>query len=445
MASSSNTNTTKAIFEGVFAINKPPAITSAQVIRDVQSHFTPSALFAPWLQREQDKRAVESHNQRNKRRSWKAKQASQVKMGHGGTLDPLATGVLILGVGSGTKALNGFLTCTKSYETVVLFGTATDSYDTEGKVVARKPYAHITKEKVEQALEKFRGEIMQRPPIFSALRVQGKRLYEYAREGKEVPVEIQERPVTVEKLELVEWLDGGSHKSRWPEQEADRAVKGVVEKVLHFGNANEESTTQEGRTVEKRKHEEDVDEDGTGNGTVTDSQSPPSPKRSKSSPGPVASGALPETTTTEEALTNSTQPTSEPLASAPMPATFSTYPCPAPAVCLRMTVTSGFYVRSLAHDLGAAVGSLGIMADLVRTRQGDFELGKNVLEYAELADGEEVWAPRVSGMLKSWQGEEGDENGDGGGTAGTLIEGQKRAAKPAVRASVRRNSSSDDA
>ena len=131
----------------------------------------------------------ENHNQKQKR-SRRARQPPQVKMGHGGTLDPLATGVLILGIGSGTKSLPQFLGCTKSYECTVLFGKATDTYDTEGKVVARKGYEHITKDMVEQALAKFRGKIMQKPPIFSALKVNGKKLYEYAREGKEVPIEI---------------------------------------------------------------------------------------------------------------------------------------------------------------------------------------------------------------------------------------------------------------
>ncbi|KAK0801060.1 pseudouridine synthase pus4 [Friedmanniomyces endolithicus] len=444
MASSPNSNSSKPILDGVFAIHKPTSITSSQVIRDVQAHLTPSALFQPWLRSEEDRKASESHNQQRKRSSWKARQASKVKMGHGGTLDPLATGVLILGVGSGTKSLNRFLTCTKSYDTVVLFGAATDTYDTEGKVVARKPYEHITRDKVEQALEKFRGEIMQRPPIFSALRVQGKRLYEYAREGKEVPVEIQERPVTVENLELVEWMEGGSHDWKWPVHDADKETKGVVEKVLHFGGATGvASTAQEGETTGKRKHEEVEDE--TVNGTVTDSQVPSSPKRVKSSPDPVASGALPETHNLAEASTIPAPGSSEPVASAPEPATSTTEPCPAPAVRLRMTVTSGFYVRSLAHDLGAAVDSLGIMANLVRTRQGDFEIGRNVLEYTELADGEEVWGPRVSAMLKDWQGAEAGREGDGPReVASNRVEGEKRVAKPAVRARVRRNSSSDE-
>ena len=110
----------------------------------------------------------------------KRQQEPKVKLGHGGTLDPLATGVLIVGVGSGTKALNQFLACTKTYETVVLFGAATDSYDVTGKVVAKAPFAHLTRTKVEEALAQFKGKIRQRPPIFSALKVKGKPLYEYA-------------------------------------------------------------------------------------------------------------------------------------------------------------------------------------------------------------------------------------------------------------------------
>lgn len=80
-----------------------------------------------------------------------------------------------------------------------------------------------------------------------------------------------------------------------------------------------------------------------------------------------------------------------------------------------MTVTSGFYVRSLCHDLGAAVGSLGLMAALVRTRQGDFELGKNVLEYNDLKKGEEMWGPKVKGMLEEWSKKEESEEKNGNG------------------------------
>lgn len=86
-------------------------------------------------------------------------------MGHGGTLDPIATGVLVVGVGSGTKQLNQFLGGLKEYEATCVFGTVTDSYDAVGKILRRAPLNHITRESVEKALIDFRGEIKQQPPM----------------------------------------------------------------------------------------------------------------------------------------------------------------------------------------------------------------------------------------------------------------------------------------
>ena len=290
----------------------------------------------------------------------------------------MATGVLILGVGSGTKSLGGFLECTKSYEAVILFGAATDTYDAVGKIVAKKSYDHVTKAAVEEALDKFRGKIMQRPPIFSALKVQGKPLYQYAREGKEVPIEIEERPVEVHSLEMVEWIDGSTHGYDWPAEEAAEEEKVIVDKVLH----------QDADVGAKRKRERDGAVEG---------EHEPSPKRTKSSPEPKP--------VEKSEADDSTSPTTH---HSPTPKSL----CPAPACRLRMTVTSGFYVRSLAHDLGAAVDSLSLMSSLVRTRQADFELGKNVLEYSDLAKGEDEWAPKVGSMLAEWNEEDGIGNND---------------------------------
>lgn len=359
-------------------------MSSAQVIRDVQKHFNPSNLFGPWLAKERERMERENHNQKQKR-SRRARQPPQVKMGHGGTLDPLATGVLILGIGSGTKSLPQFLGCTKSYECTVLFGKATDTYDTEGKVVARKGYEHITKDMVEQALAKFRGKIMQKPPIFSALKVNGKKLYEYAREGKEVPIEIEARDVETETLEMTEWMEGGTHSYHWPQVEAETSEKELANKVLHLdGDKTPEPEVSKASEVEvaeageKRKRDE----------TVGSAVGIPEHKRVKAEgESEAVSSALTETGSTEEA----------------QPATPAQRdPCPAPACRLRMTVTSGFYVRSLCHDLGAGVGSLGMMASLARTRQGEFELGKNVFEYEDLEKGEEHWAPQIQQMLDNW-------------------------------------------
>lgn len=372
----------------------------------------------------------ENHNQKQKR-SRRMRQPPQVKMGHGGTLDPLATGVLILGVGAGTKSLPDFLGCTKSYEAVLLFGKATDTYDVEGKIVARKGYEHITKGQVEEALAKYKGKIMQKPPMFSALKVNGKKLYEYAREGKEVPIEIEDREVETEVLEMTEWMEGGTHDYHWPEVEAETSEKELANKVLHLNGdktpepeAVKPTESEDAAAGDKRKRDETV-------GSGVESEGVPESKRTKAEGEPEASGALAESNSTDE---------SQPAAPA------KRTPCPAPACRLRMTVTSGFYVRSLCHDLGAAVGSLGMMASLVRTRQGEFELGKNVLEYEDLAKGEDHWIPQVQQMLENWTpkpaGDRPVQRQGGNKQAPTPKPNRKPA--PIERTKDRRNSSSGE-
>ncbi|GAB7357833.1 hypothetical protein MBLNU230_g0005t1 [Neophaeotheca triangularis] len=419
-----------AILDGVLAINKPLHISSAQCIRDAQKTFNPSRTFAPWIDQENQKRQAESRNQHQKR-SRRQRRPAEVKIGHGGTLDPEATGVLILGIGNGTKSLQDFLGCSKSYECTVLFGAATDSYDGVGKIVGRKGYEHVTKEAVEKALEEFRGKIMQKPPIFSALRMDGKRLYEYAREGKELPKEIEKREVEVKKLELVEWMDGGSHDFRWPETEALKEEKEFADKVLHLG-AEDAAGKEGGEGVGKEGVGAAVAEDTAGSKRKReDGQAPandadevatePPSKRGKVSPEPgsiAAQGPGAEVSAIDPP-SEPTEPSAEPGSiaaqsftapvSAGEPMTKTT-PCPAPAVRLRMEVTSGFYVRSLAHDLGQAVGSLGLMASLVRTRQGDFEVGNNVLEYEELQKSEDIWGPQVKKLLESWEEQQGSRS-----------------------------------
>lgn len=367
------------------AINKPTGISSAQVVRDLQTQFNPSAAFAPWIESETKNRNRESHNQRKRRREKKV----QVKIGHGGTLDPLATGVLITGVGSGTKSLQSFLMCTKTYETIVLFGASTDSYDRVGKILKRAPYQHITKEIVEKALGQFRGKIMQLPPLYSALKMNGKPLYEYAREGKEIPREIEKRPVEVKELELLEWMPGGTHDHKWPTEEAGKAEKDMAEKVWQIekeADAKDKGPVEGNLAAKKRKLEDSQDD------LVT--ERPASKRRTSISEEATMSGGLqsPSMEVGQEEINSETSKELGP-----------------PAARMRMTVTSGFYVRSLCHDLGEAVGSQAMMAELIRSRQGDFELGKNVLEYADLGAGEKVWGPKVEAMLDAWNTKEVSE------------------------------------
>lgn len=123
------------------------------------------------------------------------------KVGHAGTLDPLATGLLVLLLGKATKHSMPLSSCDKEYLGVMELGVQTDSHDRQGKVVAEAPWEHITLEAVQaKAAEQFTGEIIQVPPMVSALKHEGVRLYKLARQGKTVVRE--GRPVTVYTFRL---------------------------------------------------------------------------------------------------------------------------------------------------------------------------------------------------------------------------------------------------
>ena len=124
------------------------------------------------------------------------------RIGHGGTLDPMATGVLPVFVGRATRGVEFFEHAEKTYETVLRLGVATDTEDITGTVLKISP-VNITKDKLEDVLSQFRGEIRQIPPMYSALKINGQKLCDLARKGKEVVR--QSRPVTIHKLELLEF------------------------------------------------------------------------------------------------------------------------------------------------------------------------------------------------------------------------------------------------
>ena len=122
------------------------------------------------------------------------------RIGHGGTLDPMATGVLPVFVGRATRGVEFFEHAEKCYETVLKPGITTDTEDITGTVLTEQE-AYITAEMVEAVLPRFRGEILQVPPMYSALKVNGQKLYELARKGKEV--ERKPRPITIHELEFL--------------------------------------------------------------------------------------------------------------------------------------------------------------------------------------------------------------------------------------------------
>ena len=123
------------------------------------------------------------------------------KVGHAGTLDPMATGLLVLGLGRYTRLLRYVQGLPKEYQATALFGVATDSLDADGAVIDRAPLP-VTREEIEAAAERFRGSILQIPPMVSARKVEGKRLYELARAGE--TVEREARPVEIYQLNITD-------------------------------------------------------------------------------------------------------------------------------------------------------------------------------------------------------------------------------------------------
>ncbi len=126
----------------------------------------------------------------------------KIKVGHAGTLDPLATGVMIVCTGKATKRIDEFQYKTKEYVATLKLGETTPSFDLEKEIDAVYPTEHITREMVEDVLRSFVGTIQQTPPVFSACKVDGKRAYELARKGEEV--ELKAKTLVIDEMELLE-------------------------------------------------------------------------------------------------------------------------------------------------------------------------------------------------------------------------------------------------
>lgn len=125
------------------------------------------------------------------------------KVGHAGTLDPNATGVLPVAIGEATRLVDELVDASKRYEATVVFGVATDTYDVEGAVTETHDASHLTEEAVRTALVPFVGPLMQRPPAYSAVKREGVAAYKAARAGN--PLDLAERPVIVHGIEVLSW------------------------------------------------------------------------------------------------------------------------------------------------------------------------------------------------------------------------------------------------
>lgn len=135
---------------------------------------------------------------------WKIQKTlrvKHVKVGHAGTLDPLATGVMIICTGKATKRIEEFQYQTKEYVATLELGATTPCFDKELPIDATYPTEHITKELVDTVIPTFTGEIWQVPPVYSAVKVDGKRAYDYARDGQEV--ELKPKLLVIDEIEVL--------------------------------------------------------------------------------------------------------------------------------------------------------------------------------------------------------------------------------------------------
>jgi tRNA pseudouridine55 synthase len=147
-----------------------------------------------------DERLPTSHDIVQLVRRW----SRQRRIGHTGTLDPMASGLLILCMGQSTRLVEYYQGHDKQYYAEVQLGVATDTYDALGKATARAQVPSFTETEIEHVLDRFRGEIMQRPPAYSALKQGGESLHRKARRGE--TLQIDARPITVHSLDLVDWI-----------------------------------------------------------------------------------------------------------------------------------------------------------------------------------------------------------------------------------------------
>lgn len=340
----------KIIMDGAFAINKPSGATSRRVLDQVNHILSSSSAAQASLRQLEDVRKQSAGKQRFKK--WKTK---KLKMGHGGTLDPLASGVLVIGVGSGTKKLGEYTNgSVKKYECVALLGGSTTTGDSEGELLLKTEVDHITRALLDQTKERMIGTLDQTPPIFSALKMDGKRLYDYAREGLPLPRQIKSREVKISTLDIKDDTLSKEHNYSFIKSEVGEDGESISAQLANNPTLNDHEVPFSKEWREKNKENKDL----------------PLPMRLVKDPKAYEEDGY-----------------------------------RAPLLHFDATVSSGTYIRSLLSDIGRCVGSSAYMVDLIRLKQGEWSLDKNVFEVDDFIKYKEViWAPVLRKVLSSKDG-----------------------------------------
>jgi tRNA pseudouridine55 synthase len=207
------------------------------------------------------------------------------------------------------------------------------------------------------------------PPLFSAIKINGMKAYEYARSGKELPRELETRDVEVSECSMLEFYAPGAHDFRWPAEQADEEEKAIAKRLMAGGEETKQAVAPDaGEGIPSNSTNEKPEK--------TDINKIPYEKKA----------AMHIHTAAQEDVA-----------------------ADAPAARIRLNVSSGFYVRSFAYDLGIACGSYGAMASLVRSQQASYTTVEPApegfiptLTYEDLEAGEDVWGPKISAVLEKW-------------------------------------------
>ncbi|KAL7530034.1 hypothetical protein ACHAWF_003217 [Thalassiosira exigua] len=327
--------------EGLLAVHKPLTWTSSDVVSYVRGILIRDA---------KDRGAAEDGGGGGgggKRGGGRKRRGPLMKVGHGGTLDPLASGVLVLGVGKGTTLLQAYLNGDKQYTAACELGYETDTLDAEGKLVKTAPWDHVKSVvDVTKVVPKFTGKIEQIPPLYSAIRVDGKRLYEIARKDSEKAaegVEIPKREVTIHELSVGTLFEEDIIQSGVVDGPRYREAAQALEAAA--AETAKDDTGKNAESGEGSDGEEDV-----GGGKRKR-------KRNKKNKN--------KGTKKKNLFNEETVPALEPNCG----------DLELPRFALSLRCGGGTYVRSLVRDVGYELDTVATMTGLVRTKQGPFVLG----------------------------------------------------------------------
>ncbi|KAF9544939.1 hypothetical protein EC957_011564 [Mortierella hygrophila] len=335
---------------GLFAVNKPTGITSTTILDRLQ-HVCKRNQSHPLV-----KGVLEVDG------SKRAQKRGLVKIGHGGTLDPLARGIVVVGMGTGCKKLHNMSGSSKVYIAEARLGYSSTTLDSTGSLVDQKPTNHITKERLLDALQAFKGEISQTPPLYSALNMDGKRLYDYAREGIPLPREIPSRKVQIHGLDLLSYPD-------------EVTVTDPCLQAFGFQLDTDSSDASVSDSSVVNSYD---------NATLSGDEDD---KNAAGSNDDLKNGIQ------EEQNTFRPKKFSDPTLTDP-----NHIPIPPPTIGdkslyfhIRVHCSSGTYIRTLIADIASHLGTVGLMTDLLRVEQSGYRLGgPATLEMRECEDLERV-------------------------------------------------------